>query len=116
MLEKIALTIVGSEWFWAAVVTVAVRWLAGWWLTATGQKWLRYEGWVVTAVKAAEKAIPDDVANKGLQRLNFALVTFLKKYKEATGKTPDDEALAEIEGLIGVVHAELEAGGGLEVG
>ncbi len=113
MLEKIAIAIVTSEWFMLAVIGVGVKMLANWFLSASGLKWKKYEGWAVTAVKAAEKAIPDDTQNKGLRRFDKALQVFLSKYTAATGVVPSDADLAGIENLINIVHARLETEGGL---
>lgn len=113
MIERVVLAIVTSEWFMVAVIGLAVRWLAGWWLTATGSRWRKYEGWIVTAVKAAEVAIPDGTSNAGLRRADWALKLFLERYTAATGTTPNAAALVEIENLIAVVHDRVEAEGTL---
>jgi len=108
MIEKIAVAIVSSEWFMLAVIGIAVKWLAAWFLSATGMKWKKYEGWAITAVKAAEKAIPNDVANKGLARFDKAMRLFLEKYTAATGVPPNEADLVGIENLINIVHERLE--------
>ena len=108
MLEKVAIAIISSEWFMLAVIGVGVRMLAGWFMSASGLKWKKYEGWAVTAVKAAEKAIPDDTQNKGLRRFDKAMRLFLEKYTAATGVTPNDTDLAGIENRSNSVHARLE--------
>lgn len=109
MLEKVAIAIISSEWFMLAVIGVGVRLLAGWFLSATGQKWAKYEGWMITAVKAAEVVIPDGSPNAGLRRADKALQLFLARYTAATGIVPNAAALAEIENLIAVVHDRVEA-------
>ena len=108
MLEKVAIAIISSEWFMVAVIGLAVKMLASWLLTATGLKWKKYEGWAISAVKAAEKAIPDDTQNKGLRRFDKAMRLFLEKYTAATGVEPNDTDLAGIENLINIVHERLE--------
>lgn len=108
MLEKVAIAILSSEWFMLAVIGVGVKMLANWFLSASGLKWKKYEGWAVTAVKAAEKAIPDNTPNKGLLRFDKAMQVFLSKYKAATGVEPNDTDLAGIENLINIVHERLE--------
>lgn len=109
MFEKFAAIVLGSDWFWAAVVALLLKWILAWWLTATGAKWRKYEGYAITAVKAAEKAIPDGTPYKGLKRLDKALQLFLEKYTAATGVTPNEKALGEIESLLNVIHARLES-------
>lgn len=113
MFERIAISILTSEWFILAVVGLLVRWLVGWFLSATGQTWAKYEGWMITAVKAAEVAIPDGTTNAGLKRADKALRLFLERYTAATGIVPNASALAEIENLIAVVHDRVEAEGTL---
>jgi hypothetical protein len=109
MTQKLLLALIQSEWVQIAVIGMLVKWLASWWQTATGAKWKKWEGIAITAVKAAEKAIPDDTLNKGARRLNEALLTFCQKYEAATGVKPNDADLAQIENLIGVVHSQLES-------
>lgn len=90
-----------------AFVTYMVKWLA----SKDGEKFKQYEGYAITAIKAAEKAIPDDSGNKGLNRLNFALQVFLSKYEKATGVKVDDKDVAKIESWISEIHASLEDSG-----
>jgi hypothetical protein len=88
-------------------VTYIIKWLA----SKDGERFKTYEGYAITAVKAAEKAIPDDAENKGLNRLNFALQAFLKQYEKATGVTPKAEEVAKIESWISTIHGALEGAG-----
>ena len=90
-----------------AFVTYIVKWLA----TKDGEKFKAYEGYAITAVKAAEKAIPDDSANKGINRLNFALQIFLARYEKAAGVTAKPEEVAKIESWISEIHSALESAG-----
>ena len=92
-----------------AAVTAAVAWLK----TSQGQKFKTYEGYAITAVKLAEAAIPDTATNKGMQRLDFALKTFLSKYRSATGVEPDAKTTAQIESWLAVIHDALEESGTL---
>lgn len=88
-------------------VTYIIKWLA----SKDGEKFKTYEGYAITAVKAAEKAIPDDSPNKGINRLNFALKTFVLKYEMATGVTTKPEEVAKIEAWISTIHSALEGAG-----
>jgi len=90
-----------------AFVTYIVRWLA----TKDGEKFKQYEGYAITAIKAAEKAIPDGVENKGLSRADFALKNFLVAYQKATGVVPSDKDVARIESWISEIHSIVEASG-----
>ncbi|MBN2585008.1 MAG: hypothetical protein JXL80_18245 [Planctomycetes bacterium] len=73
----------------------------------------QYEGAIISAVKLAEKEIPDDTPNKGLARLNCALQYVLKVYQETEGKRASQKVAAELKDGIQVAHAELEAAGNL---
>jgi len=90
-----------------AFVTYIVKGLA----SPKGEKFKQYEGWAITAIHAAEKAIPDDSANKGLNRLNYALTVFLKKYEKTTGVTAKPEDVAKIESWISEIHSVLDSAG-----
>ncbi len=90
-----------------AFVTYIVRWLA----SKDGEKFKQYEGYAITAIKAAEKAIPDGVENKGLSRADFALKTFLLAYQKATGVLPNDKDIAKIESWISEIHSVVETSG-----
>ena len=76
--------------------------------------WVRYEGTIIAAIKAAEKAIPDDVENKSLLRLNNALQTVLDLYAKIEGKRADEATQAEMAEGIQIIHAKLEAAGNLD--
>jgi len=67
--------------------------------------WAQYEGAVIAAVKFAEKEIPDDVANKSLQRLDTALRYVLKVYEQAQGRKATEAEVAEFTNGIQVKHA-----------
>lgn len=108
MAEKIIMALIQSEWVQTAVIGLIVALIAKWYRSETGAKWKKYEGYAITAIKAAEKAIPDDTEHKGLMRLNKALILFCDKYKAATGVTPSESDMVQIENFINVVHAALE--------
>jgi hypothetical protein len=76
--------------------------------------WQAYEGTIISAVKFAEKEIPDDTPYKSLNRLNVALNYVLKVYQEARGKPADAQTRNELREGIQIVHAELEASGNLD--
>jgi hypothetical protein len=90
-----------------AFVTYIVRWLA----SKDGEKFKQYEGYAITAIKAAEKAIPDGVENKGLSRADFALKAFLSAYQKATGVLPNEKDIARIESWISEIHSVVESSG-----
>ena len=90
-----------------AFVTYIIKWLA----SKGAEQFKAYEGYAITAIKAAEKAIPDDTENKGLNRLNFALTVFLSKYEKASGVKASEKDVAKIESWISEIHATLEDSG-----
>jgi hypothetical protein len=90
-----------------AFITYLVKWLA----SKDAAKFKAYEGYAITAIKAAEKAIPDNSENKGLNRLNFALTVFLEKYEKATGTKANPAEVSKIEAWISQIHAILEESG-----
>jgi dihydroxyacetone kinase-like predicted kinase len=70
--------------------------------------WQQWEGTIITAVKLAEKAIPDDVENKAFKRLNEALQYVVRVYEEARGAPPTPEQIDELKEGIQIVHSQLE--------
>ena len=80
-------------------------------LYAARPAWAKYEGSIISAVKLAEKEIPDDAPNKGLQRLDLALKYVLRIYEQVQGKAADPAVTAALREGIQLKHAELEAEG-----
>lgn len=76
--------------------------------------WEAFEGAIISAVKFAEKEVPDDTPNKGMARLDAALKYVLKVYEEAKGKKPSAEIVAELKEGIQKVHNQLETSGTLK--
>ena len=95
-----------------AAVAGLVLWLLNR-LYAARPAWKRYEGAIISAVKLAEKEIPDETPNAGLRRLDVALKYVLKVYAEMTGRQPSAKVAAELKEGIQIKHAELEAAGAL---
>jgi hypothetical protein len=75
--------------------------------------WAAYEGTMIAAIKYAEKAIPDDVENKALRRLDTALQYVLKVFAEREKRIATPTEVAGLKESIQVVHADLEATGTL---
>ncbi len=82
-------------------------------LYAAKPKWAAYEGAIISAVKFAEKEVPDDTPNKGLARLNTALKYVLKVYQEVNGQHPSAEVRADLKEGIQIIHNDLEKAGTL---
>ena len=82
-------------------------------LYAAKPLWQQYEGVIISAVKLAEKEIPDETPNKGLARLDAALKVVLAAYEQAKGKAATDAEKAALTNGISLVHADLENKGQL---
>ena len=74
---------------------------------ASKPKWAKYEGTIISAVKSAEKAIPDDTDNKGLARLNNAMQYVIKIYEAKHGKAPTAAMRSDLQEGIQIVHAAI---------
>lgn len=97
---------------WTALVAVFF-WLASR-FNPFQEKWREWEGSIITAIKLAEKEIPDDTPSAGLARLDAALRFVLKAYAEANGgKQPSAQLTQQIKQGIQIKHAELDRFGGL---
>jgi len=83
-------------------------------LYAARPAWERYEGAIISAVKFAEKEIPDDAPNKALKRLDAALRYVVRVYEEARGREPTQKEVADLTEGIRITHAKLEAAGNLK--
>lgn len=71
--------------------------------------WKKYEGFVITAIKEAEKTIDDNTTNPGLMKLNEALRLAVQWIEEAEGrKITNVSEIAELKNGISVIHSELE--------
>jgi hypothetical protein len=66
--------------------------------------WRRYEGTIIALIRAAEKAIPDDVGNPGLSRLDFVFREVVQRM-ERDGAAPKTDAEAQdLRDAISVLH------------
>jgi hypothetical protein len=95
-----------------AVVAGLVLWLLNR-VYAARPEWQKYEGAIISAVKFAEKDIPDSTPNKGLARLDAALRYVIRAYEEATGRRASPTVTADLKEGIQITHARLEAQGAL---
>jgi hypothetical protein len=76
--------------------------------------WAKYEGWIISAIKLAEKSIPNNASNKHLKKFDKALAFFIKSYMEAKGKEPGKKLLDEVEQGISILHSQMETNGNLK--
>jgi len=82
-------------------------------LYAAHPAWEDYEGAIISAVKFAEKQVPDDAGDTATARFQAALAYVLRIYEEIHGKAPDAQTQASLEEGIRLKHADLEALGTL---
>ena len=74
--------------------------------------WEAYEGTIISAIRHAEKAIPDDAQNKGVARLDEALRYVLRVYAEThRGQEPSDSLALSLREGVQIMHDRLEARG-----
>lgn len=73
--------------------------------------WQKYEGAIISAIKYAEKAIPDDAENKSLKRLDEALDYVLEVFEKVNERNATPQETAALTEGIRIVHDELEAEG-----
>jgi len=75
--------------------------------------WQKYEGAIITAIKLAEKHIPDDTPGAGMRRLDEAMQYVLKIRRSMVSKDATVKDFATIREGIGIIHAKLERDGNL---
>jgi hypothetical protein len=78
-------------------------------LYAKKPAWKKYEGTVISAIKYAEKAIPDGTTNKSAARLDTALKYALNVIEIREKRVLTDIEKAEIVEGIQVTHDRMEA-------
>ena len=82
-------------------------------LYAKKPAWVAFEGAIISAVKFAEKSVPDGTESKGLARLDAALKFVVKVYEDARGRKPSAKVAANLKEGIQITHDKLEAAGTL---
>ncbi len=114
-MSNVILGIVTSKAAIGAVIGAVIAWII---TKRQDQKHMshfqQYEGYALSAIRLAEKMITDDTPSKGLQKLDWALQEFIKRYTKATGVQVDAAMAARIESWISVLHSALDASGALK--
>ena len=82
-------------------------------LYASKPGWQKWEGTIMSAIKYAEKNLPDDTTNGSLAKLNAALNYTLNVYEETTGKRATPKVKADLKEGIQITHGKLEVNGTL---
>jgi len=94
-----------------AVITAIAGFFA--WLVArvfaSKPTWKKYEGLMISAVKMAEKIIPDTSTNKSIDRANAALQAFIAQYNQIYSAEPSAALLQEVKANLPLVHDLLDA-------
>lgn len=73
--------------------------------------WAKWYYLAVKAVRAAEKAIPDDVEDEGMKKLDFALDRFCDEYETIMKETVGSDDLPDVSKLIDeAVRKEIKNG------
>ena len=76
--------------------------------------WAKYEGFMISAVKQAEKWIPNDTENQALSKADKALEYFINAYEKGKGKSPSIKMKKEVMLGMSIVHDKLEQSGTLK--
>ncbi|MEX0978409.1 MAG: hypothetical protein WDZ48_06140 [Pirellulales bacterium] len=89
----------------------------GFWLLSKldpfNDQWRQWEGSIITAIKLAEKEIPEDAPHSGLTKLNTAMDHVLQDYALAHGgKRPSRRLVRQLRQGIQTKHADLDRFGG----
>lgn len=111
-LDSVLNSALGFAVIWAALVGLFF------WLSSKfnpfQEKWREWEGSIITAIKLAEKEIPDETPSAGLAKLDAALRFVLKAYADAhNGKQPPAKLIEQLKQGIQIKHSELDRFGGL---
>jgi hypothetical protein len=114
MKDLIAALLANPEFMNAIITAIAgvATWAVAKLFTAK-PAWKKYEGLLITAVKAAEKIIPDGSTNVSLARADAALRVFADRYEVAYGKLPTDAIITVARLALPIVHDQIEAEGTL---
>jgi len=91
-------------------VAAIVAWALGR-LFAARPAWAKYQGAIISAVRYAEKEIPDDAPNRALRRFDAALRYVLKVIEEVENRRPTAQEIASVREGIRIVHNGLDVKG-----
>jgi hypothetical protein len=111
ILEK-AWTFANSGLGLSLIASAVLYWLNR--LYAAKPLWKKYEGAVISAVRQAEKVIPDGSPSAGLARLDLALKLVLATFEAVNKRRATDVETAALKDGISVAHSTLEAQGALD--
>ena len=95
-----------------AVLSAVLLWVLNG-IYARKPLWKRYEGTIISAIRAAEKAIPNGTPMKSAERLDKALQLILAVYQQREQTEPGPGTIAMFAEAVQVIHAQQEAAGAL---
>lgn len=77
-------------------------------------EYIKYLGYIITAMKFTEKMIPDKSPVSRLYKMDEFLKQFIEIYEKYEGTKPSPKLLKEVTQHMGEVHDDLEAKGTLK--
>jgi hypothetical protein len=77
-------------------------------LYAAKPTWQKYQGYVIAAIRYAEKAIPDDTKHKSAARLDEALKYVIAIIEKAEARKLSDQEITELINGIQITHNNIE--------
>lgn len=80
-------------------------------LYAAKPSWAAYEGAIISAIRFAEKQIPDDTANTSMARFDAALRYVLRVFDHANERQATPKEMAALAEGIRIVHNKLDTDG-----
>lgn len=93
-------------------IVTGFAWLIAKLFTAKPE-WIKYEGFMISAVKFAEKEIPDGTINAGLARADAALKAFIAAYERQYKAHPTQKLVDAVKLNMPLIHQMLESEGAL---
>lgn len=110
-LMNVAVALLNTDTVMALAVTAVVGFLVS--RFAKDSRFKKFEPLLITAVKLAEQAVPDDTPNKGLARADAAMRYFVDQYAKVTGVTANKSVVEAAALALPRIHEMLEKDGTL---
>jgi len=85
------------------------------WLYSRKPLWQQYEGTIISAIRTAEKLVPDDTQNASLAKFDAALQFVLKVFEERNNRQATIAEKAALQEGINILHNKLDGAGALNV-
>lgn len=111
-MQQILLDLIDNPAVITAIAGIAAYLIAR--LYTSRPAWQKYEGIMISAIKAAEKLIPDDTPNKSAARFDAALTAFVDQWQRVYNQRPSPALMRDVAVNIPIVHDQLEITGTLK--